>query len=523
MRDANRFYITTAIDYPNSRPHIGTAFEKVGADVQARFRRMEGRAVHFLMGNDENTIKVSQRARELGVEPRPYVDDMARQFREVWAALEVSHDDFIQTSEERHHVGCQKFIQAVHDAGDIDRRLYTGLYCNGCEAFKTEKELVDGRCPNHPNTPLHQVEEENYFFRLSAYRDRLLAHYEAHPEFIQPVSRRNEITNLVREGLQDVAITRKGFTWGIPVPFDPDQTIYVWFDALLNYITAIGFGTDDARFAATWPADVHVIGKDITRFHCALWPAMLMSAGLELPRQVFAHGFVHNKGVKESKSGRPTDPMDLVRAHGADAFRYYFMRECPFGGDGDFSDERFADLYNSDLANNLGNLFSRTLSMCVKYFGDRLEAGDNVNTSAWRGGTDLADLVRELRGLIESFQYNVALQRIWLEVLDPANRYIQETQPFKLFKTDPEACRSVLINLAEALRIIAILIKPFLPRTAETFYHAFDFAAARPWDQVSYDDVLASFSARELRVTAPLVGGKPAPLFPKIEPKAAEA
>ena len=524
MSDANRFYLTTAIDYPNSRPHIGTAFEKIGADVQARFRRMEGRAVHFLMGNDENTSKVSKRARELGVEPKPYVDDMARQFREVWAALEVSNDDFIQTSEERHHVGCRKFIQAVYDAGDIDKRPYSGQYCDGCEEFKTEKVLVDGRCPNHPNAPLRWVEEENYFFRLSAYRDRLLAHYEAHPEFIQPVSRRNEITNVVEEGLQDVAISRKGFTWGIPVPFDPEQTIYVWFDALLNYITAIGYGTDEARFAATWPADVHVIGKDITRFHCALWPAMLMSAGLPLPGQVFAHGFVYNKGSKISKSaGTAIDPMDVFRVHGADAFRYYFMRECPFGGDGDFGEERFAEVYNADLANNLGNLYSRTLSMCVKYFDGRLDGAESVDATAWRAGRDLPALVGELRGLIESFQYNVALQRIWLEVLDDANKYISTTQPFKLFKTDPAACKAVLINLAEALRVVAILIKPFLPRTAETFYTAFSFGEGRAWEAVGYDDTLTPLPLPDVRVTAPLAGGKPTPLFPKIEVKAAEA
>ena len=531
-RDADRFYLTTAIDYPNSRPHIGTAFEKIGADVQARFRRMEGRSVHFLMGNDENTIKVSQRARDLGVEPKPYVDDMARQFREVWAALDVSCDDFIQTSEERHHVGCRKFIQAVYDAGDIYKKAYTGLYCDGCESFKTEKELVNGRCPNHPNAPLRQVEEENYFFRLSAYRDRLLAHYEAHPEFIQPVSRRNEIGNLVQEGLQDIAITRKGFTWGIPVPFDPEQTIYVWFDALLNYITAIGYGTDDARFAATWPADVHVIGKDITRFHCALWPAMLMSAGLPLPRQVFAHGFVYRKDEatgevrKLSKSlGNAVEPMELIEKFSAEAFRYYFMSQCPFGGDGEFSFERFAEVYNADFAKNLGNIYSRTLSMCVKYFDGQLgdPGAGAVDATAWRAGLDLPALVGDLRGLIETFQFNVALQRTWLEVLGAINRYVSATEPFKLFKTDPEACKAVLINLAEALRVVAILIKPFLPRTAGTFYAAFNFAEGRPWDAVGYADTLTPPAAAGLRVTAPLDGGKPTPLFPKIEPKAAEA
>jgi methionyl-tRNA synthetase len=520
MHDATRFYITTAIDYPNSRPHIGTAFEKIGADVQARFRRMEGAIVHFQMGNDENTIKVSQRAEELGVEPKPYVDDMARQFQEVWKALEISFDDFIQTSELRHHTGCRKFIRAVYDAGDIHKKAYTGLYCNGCEAFKTEKELVDGRCPNHPNQPLREVEEENYFFRLSAFGDRLLAHYEANPDFIQPESRRNEILNLVKSGLLDVAITRKGFTWGIPVPFDAEQTIYVWFDALLNYITAIGYGTDEERFHAIWPADVHVIGKDITRFHCALWPAMLMSAGLPLPKRVFAHGFVYNKGTKISKSaGTAIDPMDVFRVHGADAFRYYFMRECPFGGDGNFSEERFAEVYNADLANNLGNLYSRTISMCVKYFDGQLAGAPATEPTAWLAGLDLAALVADLRAQVGAFEYNVALQRIWLEVLDAANRYIDATAPFKLFKTDRDACKAVLINLAEAIRVIAILIKPFLPGTAETFYRALNFEEGRAWDEVGYVDALMRAGGLDLRVTAPLVGGKPAPLFPKIEVK----
>jgi len=519
--DARRFYITTAIDYPNSRPHIGTAFEKIGADVQARFRRMEGRSVHFQMGNDENTIKVSQRAGELGVAPKPYVDDMAGQFREVWRALEISFDDFIQTSEERHKVGCRKFIQAVHDAGDIFKKAYTGLYCDGCEAFKTAKELVDGRCPNHPNAPLREVEEENYFFRLSAFGDRLLAHYAANPGFIQPESRRNEIVNLVESGLQDVAITRKGFTWGIPVPFDPEQTIYVWFDALLNYVTAVGYGADDARFARVWPADVHVIGKDITRFHCALWPAMLMSAGLPLPRSVFAHGFVYNKGAKVSKSaGTAIDPMDVARRHGADAFRYYFMRECPFGGDGNFSEERFAEVYNADLADNLGNLYSRVLAMCVKYFDGRLDGSASVDPTAWRAGLDLPALVGEVGGLVAAFEYNAALQRVWLDVLSAANRYVEVTSPFKLVKTDREACKAVLVNLAEAMRVVAVLTKPFLPKTSEAFYSAFNFGASRPWESVSYADASDRPAGPDLEVTAPLSGGKPLPLFPKIDVKA---
>ncbi len=527
MSEKRRYYVTTAIDYPNSRPHIGTAFEKIGADVQARFRRMEGFDVFFLMGNDENTVKVSQRADELGVAPQAYVDDMAGQFQEVWRALGISNDAFIQTSEPRHHRGCQQFLQAVHDAGDIYKKAYKGLYCTGCESFKTEKEAAEhgGKCPNHPATALKVVEEENYFFRLSAFGERLLAHYEAHPEFIQPESRRNEILSLVNTGLQDVSISRKGFTWGIPVPFDSEQTIYVWFDALLNYVTGVGYGEDEARFREWWPAQVHVIGKDITRFHCALWPAMLMSAGLPLPQHVFAHGFVYRKneasGVVEKMSktiGNVVEPMELIEKFSAEGFRYYFMSQCPFGGDGEFSFERFADTYNAHLANNLGNLYSRVLAMVQKYFGGNLEGSSGIDATAWwRAEMDLPKVVSELKGLVGSFEYTAALQRIWLEVLDAANRYVAATEPFRLIKTDPAGTKVALVNLAHAIRTVAILIKPFLPRTAETFYRAFNFEAGKAWDEVCYDDAGVVPEGLELRIMAPLVEGKPTILFPKIE------
>ncbi|MGC8643883.1 MAG: class I tRNA ligase family protein, partial [Isosphaeraceae bacterium] len=369
-------------------------------------------------------------------------------------------------------------------------------------------------------------EEENYYFRLSAYRQRLLDYYAAHPEFIQPESRRNEIVNLVETELKDVAITRKGFTWGIPVPFDAEQTIYVWFDAVLNYITGIGYGTDEETFRRLWPADVHVIGKDITRFHCALWPAMLMSAGVEPPRKVFGHGFVYRKNEetgevqKLSKSlGNVVEPMDLIDKFSAEAFRYYFMSQCPFGGDGEFSFERFADVYNSGLANNLGNLYSRILTMCVKYFQGNLGSTDGVDLTAWRADLDLPALVGDLREQMIAFDYSTALQKIWLEVVDRANRYTQETEPFKLAKTDLEACRRVLLNLVEWLRVAAILIKPFLPRTAQTFYDAFNFSEATAWDRVSYTNAAHPSQGLSLKVTAALTGGKPAPLFPKIETK----
>lgn len=525
------FYLTTAIDYPNSRPHIGTAFEKIGADVQARYRRQQGWQVHFLMGNDENTIKVVERAEQLGLDPKSYVDDMARQFKEVWAALDISFDDFIQTSEERHRLGCQKFITRVYEAGDIYKKNYEALYCEGCEEFKTESQLnPERRCPNHPNRDLKLVQEENYFFRLSAYGDRLLRLYEERPQFIQPESRRNEILSLVRSGLEDISISRRDFTWGIDVPWDHEHKIYVWFDALLNYITGIGYGTDEAQFERFWPADVHFIGKDITRFHCALWPAMLMSAGVELPRQVFAHGFVYIKNEatdevqKISKSlGNVIEPMDIVREFSSDAFRYYFMRECPFGGDGEFSFTRFASSYNGDLANNLGNLFSRTTSMVLRYFEGHLEGSRDITPNEVFAGIDLPTTIARIQADIEACRYSAALETIWRQLLDTGNRYIEEKRPWLLANAnkpeyDLEACRRVLVNLAEAVRVGGILMRPFMPRSAERIYQGFNFPT--PLAEASLETIVNRPPLTEdLRVTAPLTAdGKIAPLFPKIEP-----
>ncbi|MBL9125597.1 MAG: methionine--tRNA ligase [Planctomycetaceae bacterium] len=531
-----KFFLTTAIDYPNSRPHIGTAFEKIGADVQARYRRQQGYDVRLLMGNDENTIKVVERAEALGLEPKPYVDDMARQFREVWDALEISYDDFIQTSEERHRIGCQQFIQRVYDAGDIYKKNYEALYCEGCEEFKTESQLnAERRCPNHPQRDLKLVQEENYFFRLSKYGPRLLEHYAAHPEFIQPESRRNEIVSLVKSGLEDISISRRDFTWGIDIPWDAEHKIYVWFDALLNYITGIGYGTDPALFARYWPADVHFIGKDITRFHCALWPAMLWSAGVELPRQVFAHGFVYLKNEttdevqKISKSlGNVIEPLDIVRKFSSDAFRYYFMRECPFGGDGEFSFTRFAGSYNGDLANNLGNLFSRTVSMALRYFEGQLAGSQSIAPEEIFAGIDLPAVVAEIAGEIEDCRYAAALELIWRQVLDTGNRYIEEQKPWLLASPgkpeyDLEACRRVMVNLAEGVRVAAILVKPFLPDAAAKLYAGFNYPT--PFAEATFATAARRpVLTEDLRVTAPLTDdGKVTPLFPKIDLKAEPA
>jgi methionyl-tRNA synthetase len=522
MAETPRFYQTTAIDYPNSRPHIGTAFEKIGADVQARYRRMEGYEVHFLMGNDENTVKVAKRAAELQQDPKVYCDDMARQFKEIWRALEISFDDFIQTSEPRHHIGCRKFIQRVYDNGAIYKGTYEGLYCEGCEAFKTDRDLDEqGRCPLHEAPPLRRS-EPCYFFQLSKFQERLLAHYDQHPEFIQPESRRNEVLSLVQSGLQDVNITRAGQTWGIRVPFDPEFTIYVWFDALLNYITAIGYGADEERFRRWWPADIHFIGKDITRFHCALWPAMLMAAGLEPPRMVFGHGFVYRKneetGVLQRLSktlGNVVEPMDIINRFSAEAFRYYFLRECPFPGDGEFSWQRFTDVFNAELANNLGNLYSRVVRLIVQNYDGCLSGTAGLKPGAIYTEVDTETTVQQVQAHIETCQYNQALQRIWQQILTPANQYADRTEPWKLVKTDLDAAKQVLYDLAEQLRAAAILLKPFLPRSAETIYRSFNFVQS--WESVRHEDVwVHPRQGEDLRVLAPLEGGKVKPLFPRI-------
>jgi methionyl-tRNA synthetase len=517
MADSPRFYLTTAIDYPNSRPHIGTAFEKIGADVQARYRRMEGYRVHFLMGNDENTIKVAKRATELQRDPKTYCDDMARQFKEIWQALEISYDDFIQTSEPRHHEGCRKFIQKVFDNGYIYKGAYEGLYCEGCESFKTEKEIADasGVCDIHKTPPVRRS-EPCYFFALSKFQDRLLEFYNQNPDFIQPESRYNEVLSFVQSGLQDVNITRTGQAWGIRVPFDEQFTIYVWFDALLNYITAIGYTSDEAKFGQWWPADMHFIGKDITRFHCALWPAMLLAAGLEPPRMVFGHGFVYIKGEKISKTlGNIVEPMEIITKFNAEAFRYYFMRECPFPGDGDFSWQRFEEVYNADLANNLGNFYSRVVRIIAQNYEGHLTGTARKEPGQVYTEVDTETTVQQVQGHIEACQYNQALQRIWQQILDPANRYLENTKPWQLVKTDRDAAKRVLYDAAEQLRAVAILLKPFLPRTAETIYRSFNFPQA--WEQVRHEDVwVHPCQVDDLRVLAPLENGKVKPLFPRI-------
>ncbi len=507
-----KFYLTTAIDYVNSRPHLGTAYEKIAADCIARFKRLAGYDVHFLMGNDEHSLNVEKRARELDLDPLAYCDRMAEVFESTWRALAVSYDDFIRTTEERHKRGVRLLLERIRAKGDIYEGLYKGHYCVSCEAFYQEKDLADGLCPIHRTRP-QWVEEKNHFFRLSKYREAVLAHIEAHPEFVQPEVRRNEIVAMLREGLEDLSISRASVRWGIQVPWDPASVVYVWFDALINYLSATGFGTDTAEaqasYARLWPADLHIIGKDITRFHCIIWPAMLMAGDVALPKTVFGHGWVHLKGEKMSKSlGTIVEPLEAAGRFGPDALRYFLLREIGFGRDGDFSWERFAERYNADLANDLGNLLSRTLSMTERYFGGAVPP-------AGPGGERLEALAREVVG-----NYEAAMERLDLSagaaeawrLVSAANLFVDDVKPWTLAR-DP-ARRAELAGairaLLESLRVIAILTFPFMPGKSEAL-----------WQQLGCGEALRgqllddAATWNRLHEGAPVRKGEP--LFPRIE------
>jgi methionyl-tRNA synthetase len=457
----SRFYLTTAIDYVNSKPHLGTAYEKVTADVIARYKRMAGFDVRFCMGNDEHSQNVYRRARELGEDPLAYCDRMEQVFRDVWGKLHVSFDDFIRTTEPRHKATVQAMAQRCLDAGDVYEGVYEGWYCVSCEAFKPEKDLVDGLCPIHLTKP-DWIREKNYFFRLSKYRDRLLAHFEANPKFLQPDIRRNEILRLLEAGLEDISISRAGQSWGIPLPFDPGSVVYVWFDALINYAAAVGYATDPDLFAKWWPADLHIIGKDITRFHTVVWPAMLMSAGVALPKQVFGHGWVHFKGQKMSKSlGTVVDPIEAADRLGPDPLRLYLVKEVPFGGDGDFSWERFEERYNVDLANNLGNLVNRITTMVDRYRGGKLDVSP---LGPGKLARTAAETLKGYREAMDRYALHEAAA-VSFRLVDATNEFIAESEPWALAK-DPanhDRLTQVLYDSAEALRVAAVLLAPIIP------------------------------------------------------------
>jgi len=394
-----RFYLTTAIDYVNSPPHLGTAYEKITADVIARFKRGAGYETRFLMGNDEHSLNVRRQAERQELAPLDYCAKMEDVFRGVWAKLDISFDDFIRTTEERHRLGVQKLLEAIRARGGIYEGTYEGWYCVSCEAFKQEKDLEDGSCPLHKAKP-DWITEKNHFFRLSDYRDTLLALYREQPSFIEPETRRNELTNVLEAGLLDLSVSRPGSGWGIPVPFDEASVVYVWFDALMNYLSATGYGTDEEGWDERWPADLHIVGKDITRFHAVIWPAMLMAAGVAIPRQVFGHGFVNFQGEKMSKSlGTAVDPLEAADHFGPDPLRLFLVREIQYGQDGDFSWARFEARYDADLANSLGNLVSRITSMAGRYRDGRLTASarSGLPAVAAQAASDYRAAMEELR------------------------------------------------------------------------------------------------------------------------------
>ncbi|MBL4727428.1 MAG: methionine--tRNA ligase [Rhizobiaceae bacterium] len=495
MTDKKQFYITTAISYPNGKPHIGHAYELIATDTIARFKRLDGYDVFFLTGSDEHGQKMDKTAKEAGVEPRELADTNVAEFVKMTKALNASNDDFIRTTEPRHHKTCQAIWNKMVEAGDIYLDHYAGWYSVRDEAFydEGETEVRDDKVRYGPQgTPVEWVEEESYFFKLSAYEDKLLELYKTQPDFIGPSSRRNEITSFVKGGLRDLSVSRTTFDWGIPVPGAPDHVMYVWVDALTNYLTAIGWpdGGDRSHF---WPADVHIIGKDIVRFHTVYWPAFLMSAGLPLPKRVFGHGFLFNNGEKMSKStGNVVDPFTMVEAYGVDQTRFFFLREIPFGNDGNYSHEAIVNRTNADLANDFGNLAQRSLSMINKNCEGRVPAPGEFN-DADKALLDQAYAVLPAsREFIDKQLIHKYLDQLW-QVVGEANRYFASQEPWALKKTDPERMNTVLFVTAEIIRVVAILAQPVMPESAGKFLDllAVD-ESARSFDLLDNDHMLAA-------------------------------
>ncbi len=459
-----KFSATTPIYYVNAKPHLGHAYTTIVADAVSRWHRLLGEDVHLLTGTDEHGLKIQQAADSAGVSPKEFADSIAPLFAQAWERLNITHDDFIRTTEPRHAAGVKKLLQACYDAGDIEADMYRGQYCVACEAYFIEEELIDGKCPIHMKETTY-VEEENYFFRLSRFEDRLLKWYEDHPNAITPGFRMNEVIGFIKGGLHDFSVSRKTLTWGIPLPWDPSHVAYVWFDALANYITAVGYGTDDKAFAENWPVDYHFIGKDIIRFHCVYWPAMLMSAGIEPPKGWAVGGWLLVDGEKMSKTtGNVVNPLDLIDVVGVDGFRYYVLAETTYGNDGDFSDEGLIKRFNSDLANNLGNLAARVATVVEKKCGGIGPASSANSPLAAIAATAVAETAQAWA----TVQPSKALEATW-KLISATNSYLEDNEPWKMEPGD--AVNTVMGDALEALRIVTILANPALPTTTQEIWN----------------------------------------------------
>lgn len=469
-----KYYITTPIYYPSAEFHIGHCYTTIIADAIARYKRLTGYDVFFQTGSDEHGEKIEKKANENNVTPKEYVDKIIENAKDLWASLGISYDYFIRTTDKNHEAAVQKIFKKLYEQGDIYKGEYKGLYCIPCESFWTESQLIDGKCPDC-GREIKEVSEEAYFFKLSKYQDRLVKFYDDNPNFILPLSRKNEmLNNFIKPGLEDLCVSRTSFKWGIPVDFDPNHVVYVWIDALSNYITSLGYPDENnEQFKKYWPADLHLVGKEIVRFHTIIWPCILMALNLELPKQVFGHGWLIINGGKISKSlGNYKDPREYIEAYGVDAVRYYALREVPFGSDGNFSEEVLISRTNTDLANILGNLVNRTISMAHKYF-DGIISNPKNNEDL---DNELITSVLNLKDIVENkmneLKVNEAIEEI-MEVLRNCNKYIDDTTPWSLAKdeTKKERLATVLYNLLESIRICAILLSPFIPTTSEKIFN----------------------------------------------------